>query len=58
MRDEQSDDEDFLPIPLDRETRLLLRRYSDETGVPPARAASALLRDLLRDDAEAHRCLN
>jgi len=45
----------LLPIPLDAETRILLDRFAKDVGKHPGRVAAGLLRDLLRDDADAHR---
>lgn len=50
-----ADDEgEVLPVPLDAETIKLLARFGRAVGKHPTRVAGELLRDLLRDDAEAH----
>lgn len=51
---EQEDVED-VPIPLNREARLLLVRFSRAVGKHPREVASELLLDVLRDDDLAHR---
>lgn len=58
--DENEDAEhvEFVPIPLDRETIVLLARFGRDVGEHPVRVAAALLRDVLRDDAKAHNLLN
>lgn len=48
------DDIELVPIPLDRETRALLVRFSAACGEHPCRKAAELLRDLLLDDDAAH----
>lgn len=49
------DDIEIVPIPLDRETRARLVAVSNESGRRPIEIAGAILRDVLQDDAEAHR---
>lgn len=48
----------IVPIALDAETRELLARFSAAVKRSPSRVAADLLRDLLRDDDEAHRPFN
>lgn len=52
-RDEE--EEEIVPIPLDRATRARLVAFARATGLHPREAASALLRDLLEDDERLHR---
>jgi hypothetical protein len=51
----QDDEVEFVPIPLDRETRARLVAVSNESGRHPVEVAGAMLRDVLQDDADAHR---
>jgi len=48
------DDYELVPIPLDRETRRRLVELSRVVHYDPARLASSLLHDLLKDDEDAH----
>lgn len=45
-----SDDEEVVPIPVDRRTRSRLVRLAGATGKHPSEIASALLREVLEDD--------
>lgn len=47
-----------LPLELDAETRELLARFSAACHRHPSKVAADLLRDLLRDDDEAHKSFN
>ena len=47
-------DVEFVPIPLDRESRELLKHFAGVVGKPPITVAAELLHDLLREDLEAH----
>lgn len=48
------DETEPVPIPLDRGTRLLLKRLAAACGKDPVRLASELLRDVVADDAIEH----
>lgn len=49
---------EYVPIPLDFETRCRLVKLSSIIGEHPTQVASELLAALLKDDEEAHRPLN
>lgn len=51
---QHDDDVEFVPVPLDRPTRLRLVAMASEAGRPEIELAGDLLRDLLHDDAAAH----
>jgi len=51
----QDDDVDVLPIDLDRQTRLRLKRLSAATGKHPRELATSLLREMLEDDDRENR---
>lgn len=48
------DDEEIVPIPLDRATRCWLVQMAAETGAHPSMLAAALLHDIVNDDLRAH----
>lgn len=48
------DDEEIVPIPLDRTTRRWLVQLSEATGAHPSELAAALLHDIVKDDLRAH----
>lgn len=50
----REDDIEDVPIPLDRDTITRLVRFSRDVGKHPRDVAGALLRDLLKEDEEAH----
>ena len=55
----QHDDEiEYVPIAMNRATRIRLVKLSDAVGERPAHVASELLAALLYDDEQAHRPLN
>lgn len=55
MAHQQNDDDfEIVPIPLDRETLAQLARLGKFLGEHPVRLASMLLRDVVKDDAMAH----
>ena len=45
---------EYLPIPLDADTRARLARFGRAAGKHPSQAAADLLRDLLLDDEHAN----
>lgn len=49
------DDEDLLPVPLDRDTRRWLVELAQATGNPPARLVATMLAEIRTDDEAAHR---
>lgn len=58
QNDQQEDDTEVVPIPLDRETIARLARYGRACGKHPVTAAAELLAELLLDDEEAHKSFN
>lgn len=52
--DDEHDDVEIVPIPLDRETRANLAALARVIGEHPVKLAGALLRDVVKDDAMAH----
>lgn len=54
MKPSQEDEVEDVPIPLDRDTITRLVRFSRDVGQHPRDVAGALLRDLLKEDEEAH----
>lgn len=58
MANPHDDDVEVLPIQLDGETVQLLARFARACGKHPIAVAADLLRDVLRDDADAHQLLN
>ena len=50
LRGEQDEDVEVVLVPLDGATLTRLAKFGRATGQHPARAAGALLRDLLADD--------
>lgn len=49
------DDEDLLPVPLDRDTRAWLRDLAEVTGRAPARLVASMISEIRRDDEAMHR---
>lgn len=51
---EDDDDVELVPVPMDRETRRRLVELSKVIGDQPYRVAGSLLRDVLKEDEDAH----
>lgn len=52
---DEDDDVELVPVPMGRETRRRLARLAEIVEDGPTRVAASLLRDLLRDDEDAHK---
>jgi hypothetical protein len=48
------DDDEIVPIPVDRRTRAWLIQQAEATGQHPSEVAAAILSDVRSDDERAH----